>query len=154
MLLAHDYHMSKTEITVNETDKRLEITQFIFIDDLEKALESVGNPFQHLGTAKEVDTADSLVQLYLDQNLSITQGKSNPGSQLEFVGKEISADLTGLFVYLTQDLDLTSSEDFSVTNTILIDQFDDQVNLIYFVHQNGDKDYFVLDESNTTKQLD
>lgn len=152
--IAHDYHMGKTEITVNETDKRLEITQFIFIDDLEKALSIQGSPFQNLGTSKELQTADSLVLSYFSQHLEISYGNTKSSSQLKFVGKEISDDLTGLFIYMTQELDPKSGDDYTVTNTTFLDLFDDQVNLIYFEHQDGSKDYFVLNGSKTTKLVD
>ncbi len=147
--------MGKTEITVNDRSQRLEITQFVFIDDLESAIIELGYPFQHLGTSKELSTADSLIHLYIDTHLSITQGKSSTNQQLQFVGKEISDDLTGLFIYFTQEIDPNSdTSSYIVTNTTLIEQFDDQVNLIYFTYANGAKDYFVLNRKSSTKIVD
>ena len=153
LFVCHDYHMGKTEISVNIEDKRIEITQFLFIDDLEKALETKGNPFQNLGTKKELATADSLIFLYLDHNIKISKGKQYPKA-LNFVGKEISEDLSGMFIYLTQEIDIKSKNPYTVTNTLFTELFDDQVNLVYFEHHTGEKDYFVLDSNQNSKILD
>lgn len=153
LFFSHDYHMGKTEISVNESSKRLEITQFLFIDDLENALQFDGHNFQNLGTKKELQTADSLILHYLSENIIITNG-SKTIQPLRFVGKEISEDLTGMFIYLTQEIETKSKQTYSIKNTVFHELFDDQVNLIYFDHKNGKKDYFVLDSNQNTKTLD
>jgi hypothetical protein len=64
----HQFHISKTDVTFKPTEKTLQITMHIFIDDLEKSLEKQGVSKIYIGTEKEKQEANSLIIKYLQSN--------------------------------------------------------------------------------------
>jgi len=125
-LPAHDFHASITQIDVNADTKRLEVAVKLFTDDLEAAIQPMGQPPLHLGTTKEHERTATLLAAYLQRHLAL-QLNGRPVS-LKYIGKENEADATWCY------LESEPTGSFSVltaTNTLLLSQFDDQVNIIH-----------------------
>ncbi len=147
---SHDYHVSKCEITFNSEKARLEICQFMFLDDLEYAFEHSGYDTQHLCTELEKESADSILTKYIANKMLIKVGSDT--ISLNLLGKEISNDLSAVNVYLYSD-SITTTSSFDFESSILLELFDDQNNMVYWTSGSGKKSYFVLNSDKTNIQL-
>ncbi|MCB0278122.1 MAG: hypothetical protein KDD94_01375 [Calditrichaeota bacterium] len=123
----HPFHVSVCEITHSRSEQSLQITQRIFLDDLEKTLNSRFN--LHLDLLKEANhhVLDSLMIDYLGANLKIyVDSKIRKTSYLGFEIENKEA----MWVYL--EIPAISKMDLiEVQNSILLEMFDDQVNLVH-----------------------
>ena len=95
----HPFHVSTTEINHNATDKTLEISCRIFIDDFEACLSKQYHTKADLTAASAKTAMDSLVKKYLGSHLQIkADGKTGEMKYLGFEKQEESA-----YVYLEID---------------------------------------------------
>ncbi len=122
----HDFHASITQIDVNAETGRLEVAVKLFTDDLETAVQPAGQPALHIGTPKEHLRTEALLADHLRRHL-LLQVDGRPAI-LRFLGKETEADAT--WCYLESDA-IGSFKSLTVTNTLLLTQFEDQVNIIH-----------------------
>lgn len=125
----HDFHMSKTEVNYNASDRTMEVSLHIFIDDLESAiLQDVGDSL-FFATSKEHPQADQYIANYLNNHFIIeVDGQAIP---LTYLGKEESPDLLAFWCYL-EGVDVPTPNSVSLSNDVLTEVFDDQQNMVVF----------------------
>lgn len=129
----HPFHVSVVEIEHNATDKTLEISCKIFTDDFEKVLEQNYKTKVDLINPPGKAAMDSLVKKYILSHLSIrVNGK--PVS-LKYVGFENESEAA--YGYFEID-NIASVSKIELTNSILFDKFDDQMNIMH-VKVNGNR---------------
>ena len=135
---AHDFHVSRTMMDYNEESKRLELTLYVFIDDLEIALKEseLGDELQ-IGTRNESLEADTAIYTYITEHVNISQ-QSN--IHLNWVGKEMSEDMYALWIYLESE-PLDAPLPLKITHTLLMDIYDDQQNILKYVGPSFSKHY-------------
>ncbi len=127
-IMTHDFHVSRTEIHFNDAEEILECSAHIFIDDLEQALQSYTVLPLYIGTEKENEKADSLIQIYLKDHFSLDTGGEFLTSS--WVGKEITEDLSAIWIYYYFPWD--GKGELRCRNDILMEIFDDQKNMIEY----------------------
>jgi hypothetical protein len=131
---SHEFYVSLTEIRYNTESARLEISIRMFPDDLDRAiLHTYGIP-THLATELEDPEDDTLLIRYLQQHFSI-RCEGDP-VVLNYLGKEPEAD--AVWCYLESD-PLEKPEMLEVRNTLLTDEFEDQVNIIQVYYLDWNK---------------
>ena len=140
----HDFHLSKCEIEYSETEDALQISISLFIDDLELALQQQGHDSLRICTKKEAPEAEQLILSYLDKYLRFTIDNQNV--QLEWVGKEVSEDLSAVWCYL-QISSIEPKKNISITNEVLMELFEDQQNLVKLKYSKDKKSFFLFDKS-------
>ena len=91
----HKFYVSVTQIDYVPNKKRIEITHRIFIDDLEKALESKYNKKVYLTSSKELPEAETLIKNYLKENIKISINKKP--QNIEFLAREVEGDVLILY---------------------------------------------------------
>lgn len=126
----HPFHVSTTEINHNAKDNTLEITCRIFTDDFEAILEKnykTKVDLTHTPDAAKANT-NKIVSDYIVKHLQI-KADGKPVS-LSYLGFEIDNDAVA--VYLEVD-NIPSVKKVDVNNSILYDQFDDQVEIIHVI---------------------
>lgn len=127
LLLAplHDFHSSITQIDYDQESKSLQVTIRLFSDDLSAALVKAGAPEMELGTASEPPEANEYIESYLQERLKLTVN----GKLVSFfyLGKEAQLDATWCYVEVEKVGNVRKLE---ITNTLLLDDFDDQTNLV------------------------
>ena len=124
----HPFHVSVTEISYNNSNKHLEISVRIFADDLENALEKYARTRFDLIDSLNDPSAQKILEMYLKKNFIVKQhGKL---TELNFLGSEIDEDV--IWSYL-ESSPVKNPETIWVSNTLLLDLFDDQVNLVHLV---------------------
>ena len=132
----HAIHMSVCEITYNTDTHGLEMTFKLFTNDVEQALEAEGTEKLYLGEKNERKEADRYLGRYLEKNVKIQV--NNKSVVWKYIGKEVETDAIWLYAEATE---IPPLKTVSITNTLLIQIFDDQANM---VHIKTDKEKRVL----------
>ncbi|MDX1409171.1 MAG: DUF6702 family protein [Saprospiraceae bacterium] len=140
---AHDFHVSRCEIHYHPAQKRLRISQQIFLDDFEAALKKVATDTTlRIGMPGEHPSADSLITAYLGRKFSV-QAHQQP-MPFTLMGKELSEDLTAIWLYLEIPVD-HDPETLTVEFGVLFELFSDQKNILSFQVDAGRPQIFLLD---------
>ncbi len=136
--MAHQFYISICEMDHNPDTHTLEITFKIFTDDLEQALEAQGTGKLHLGADRESEGADRYISRYLEQHVSI----EIDGRILEakYLGRETESEVTWCYSEIG---DVPSISTVTVINTLLIEIFEDQTNMVH-IKANGQKKSMLL----------
>ena len=144
----HPFYISVCQIDYNSDADTLEMSFRIFIDDLELALESMGTGRLRLGTEQEAEKADEYIGRYLDRHIELEVN----GLPVEaaFLGKEVDTD--AIWCYL-EIVDVTVLDSLSIKNTLLLETFEDQVNLVH-VKANDQKKSLVFNRLQISETLD
>lgn len=147
---AHDYHWSNCTIEHNIHDETLQISIHLFIDDLEEALRRQGADDLFICTTKEAEGAETYVFRYLQQKFKLdVNGKS---VELEWIGKEITDDLSGVWCYLLVS-DIQQLEQLDLAYTVLMEIYEDQKNVLEVIQPKRSKGYFIFSRSNSFEQF-
>lgn len=121
----HPLHLSVSEIFHNPETESLEITQRLFVDDLEEALRHFSKRRIDVLNPQSPEAFAEVLQQYLDHNFQLQlNGKAIKPS---YIGYEIEND--ALWVYLEVPK-VRKLKEIAVQNTIFFEMFDDQTNLI------------------------
>lgn len=123
---AHPFYVTICQIDHNPTTRSLEITFRFFTDDLERALEDQADTRLFLGTERELEATDRHFFDYLTSHVDVATDAGPV--QFRYVGKEVEPDLTWGYVEVP---DVSTPSRISVTNRILLEQFDSQTNIIH-----------------------
>ena len=147
---AHEFHMSKCQIDYNEQEKALQISLHLFIDDLEDALKQGGGKPIHLCSEKETADAEEQLYAYLQSNFLLEVNEQ--AVSYNFIGKEQSEDLIGVWVYL-EVTEVENLKDFSITNQLLVETFEDQKNITSVSVPPAQQKYFILQKGKTQESI-
>ncbi|SDL79925.1 hypothetical protein SAMN04488034_11241 [Salinimicrobium catena] len=122
---AHKFYVSATDIEYNEENRSLQIISYVFVDDLEKLLQTRYSEELFLLKEGEHESADQYVEKYFRDKLMISvDGKPQTFS---YIGKEYDKDQ--LLVYLEVE-QVKPFKNISVENGILTDLFPEQKNVV------------------------
>ena len=145
---AHDFHVSVCQIEFDQKSKALEISHRIFLDDLEETLKFWSNDpgIDVLEPVNQHEFQEMLGEYILEKFNVLANGKSR---ELNYLGSEIEDDVMYCYVEIPGIKKLKSIE---VTNTILMDLYTDQVNIIHIIHNNETKS-LKLDRNQRTDLL-
>ena len=138
---SHKFYVSLVQIEFNQETEAVEITMKIFTDDLEYAISGSQKPYG-LGAENEPLEADSVLYFYIRNNFSITIN-GQPYTP-NYIGKEVEMDVTWIY---TEILGIESVRTVEVSNLMLTELFDDQVNLVN-VKYLGQKKGMLLNRNN------
>lgn len=122
----HPIHVSVTDIEFDEKDKALEIMMRVFIDDLETTMRKHENkPDLDILNPKGT-TLDKLMGDYIQGNFQVAlDGKVQ---KLNYLGHERDGDV---FVFYIEAANIKNWKQINVRNTVLVETFDDQSNLVH-----------------------
>lgn len=137
----HEFHVSKGMVEFKVEKSEVQISLNIFIDDLEIALKSKGIDSLYIGTEKEAIDADTSIEKYLSQVFQVEINQSGMGKS-QFIGKEISEDLTSIWCYMRIPITEPIKE-LRVKNSILLETFEDQKNITSIVGPESAKSSFM-----------
>lgn len=97
----------------------------VFMDDIEKALNTDYNIDMKISTKNEIKNANSYYVKYLNEKLKIKINQIDVN--FRFIGKEYEGDL--VFFYLEID-NIKSLETLEIKNTLLVQYFENQQNIV------------------------
>lgn len=139
--------MAIYQINYAPEKKMLQITTRIFVDDLDKALEKKYNKKFFLGTNKETAESVDLLKKYLAENFYLkVDGQSKA---MNFLSKEMDGDV--LVCYLNAK-EISKIKTIEVNNSILIESFPEQQNIVHINAFNVKKS-FLFTETSTKEVL-
>ena len=142
MATLHPFHVSVCDVVVNREAKAVQISQRIFLDDLELALNNSYGMRLLIDDETTSARRDSLIDLYLQEHLKVlVDGKTKTAN---YLGSEFEED--GIWCYI-EIKGVKKVKEVQVKSTILYGEFDDQANIVHF--SMGDYEKSVkLDEKN------
>ena len=126
LAFVHPMYISISQINHNQQNESIELTMKIFVDDLMEAIEREKGVKLYLGEAKEHPKSDSIINTYIREHLDIHVNESLV--DMNFLGWELEQD--ALWCYL-EGLEIPSISSMNIRNTILMDQFDTQTNIVH-----------------------
>ena len=131
----HAFHTSITEMRYNPKQKSFEISLRVFTDDLEKTL-SINNQNKKF-VIEDTDKNDTFIEQYVRKHFAITTPK-NQKLNYQYVGKEKEGDATWIYLEMPVNEAIKGSK---IQNSVLMDSFDDQTNIINIFLNNDKKSY-------------
>ena len=137
MLRVHDFHTSLAEVEYNTSSKAFEVSLRIFTDDLETAL-SQRSGLKNLSLDK-TKKHDVLIEAYIQDNFYLLNPK-NQKVTISFYGKELETDITWVFFEIPLK---KYKPGYKLRNSILIEQFNDQVNFVNLKYKGKKKSYLL-----------
>jgi len=141
----HEYHVAICEIT--QKKNKLQFTQKIFIDDLEKAIEKHQSIRLLLGNVSQHPKAKDIIGNYLLKRWQIqVAGKK---LNLSFIGYELENEQ--VFAYLETACP-SKIKAIQVSYPLLTDIYNDQSNLVHF-NILGKKKSIYLNAGSTTETV-
>jgi hypothetical protein len=143
----HKFYMAIYQINYVPEKKMLQVTSRIFVDDLNKTLERKYNKKFFFGTDKETVESIDLLKKYLYDNFNIKV--NGQYKTMNFLSKEMDGDV--LVCYLNVK-DISKINAIEIYNSILIDCFAEQQNIVH-VTAFGTKKSFLFTESSTKQVL-
>jgi len=135
----HKFYLSNTYIEFNSQNRAIEITSKIFTDDLEHAIEAQCSRYHSL--YPQTPEVFELVKKYIGENLILQVAGRNV--VVNFLGYSVDNDMTTLFL----EGNYFDPISVIVNNTILLELFSDQQNIVE-VRWNGQskREYFSKDK--------
>lgn len=125
--LFHPFHVSICEIELDTKTKALQISERVFLDDLEETLHKVYNVRLDVVSPENKHLRDSLIKDYILTHLIITiDGKQHKRA---YLGHEIEKDV--LWCYI-EYYGVKKMKRLSITNTIFFEVYEDQNTLVHF----------------------
>jgi hypothetical protein len=124
----HPYHVSVVEMEHNPKEKTLEVSCKIFTDDFENALVKNFKRKIDLTRPAEKAAMDSMVKKYVLNHLQL-RVNDRPVA-LAYVGFETEKEATYAYVQVEN---VAAVKKVSLTNSLLYDLFNDEVNIMHLV---------------------
>ena len=132
--LFHPFHVSVCEIELDTETKALQISEHVFLDDLEETINKLYGVRMDIVNPENKQLRDSLVQDYLLSHLIVTvDGKQRKRA---YLGHEIEKD--ALWCYI-EYYGIKKMKTLRITNTMFFDMYDDQNTLIHVKHNGTTK---------------
>jgi len=148
--VVHDFHLSKCIAKYSESDSTLQVSIHIFLDDFEKVLSKDLDENLFLCTDKENSEAEEIVSIYLEKTVQFyLNGEKLP---MNYLGKEISNDLAAVWCYLEVPISRCSGT-LEMSNTILLETFDDQRNITSIQLSENNKEHFMFERGAETGSI-
>lgn len=140
----HPFHVSVCDVDFKEESKSIQVSQRIFLDDLEKALNEKYDINIAIDDMSTEAYRDSIIQVYLFETLNlIIDGKVR---NRNYIGNEIEED--AMWCYIEYE-GIKKFETLEMTNRVLLETFDDQANIVHFSYGESEKSV-KLDKLNFT----
>lgn len=143
-VLLHPFYISLTDIRYNAQGQNLEIAQKIFWDDLEVALsESSGAKVDFLNPSEPEKLNKIASEYVLSANAVTVNGQK---IELKYLGYEIEEDAAWFYLETGK---IPFPKSVSIKNTVLLNQFDGQQNIVNFYLDKKPKSLILYKDSET-----
>lgn len=142
----HKFYVSVTEIEYNEKAESLQIISRVFIDDFEDLLKKRYDQNILLGE-EETAGVESYIKKYLEQKLQIEVNSDSV--EINYLGKEYENDMVILYLEV---LNVNEFRTIQVKNTVLMDLYEEQKNLIHVEYRKKIKS-LILTSGNEADKL-
>ena len=122
----HAFHVSVCEIEFDAREQQLEISHRIFLDDLEIGLTDWSSEKVDVLNPSDPKLLDQMIGKYLSENTNYTlNGKEVKAT---YLGSEREEGVMYCYQVIT---DVKKVKTLKVTNSLLMETYDDQINIIH-----------------------
>lgn len=128
---AHALHVCLVEAHYRPETKLLEITTKVFTDDLELALGQRTRQSLRLTTPQDLETYAGLISRWLKDHLQWRTDSLPTPLAVDYLGAEMNQEAVFIYSQVPVPSGFTS---LNVSCTVLLEQYDDQVNIISVHH--------------------
>ena len=145
----HPFYLSLTEIRFNSSSKKIEVAQKIFWDDLETALGRHFNENIDFLNPEDQSKLDSQIRRYLlTHNQVLVNGKL---LTLNYLGYEVEEDAAWFYL---ESSETEAPKTVEVKNTILLDDFNGQQNIVHIYNQSKSPRSLLLGKGEATGKIE
>lgn len=134
----HKYYVGLTEIEYIPKKNDVQIIVSVFIDDLEKEMDSLTNKTLNIGTKQENPEIKSEYINYLKNHFSIKINQTE--IDYNYIGEEYEGNIAKFYLEIE---DVHSFKSIEISNTILFQTFPNQKNIIKFKNEDYNKTLFL-----------
>lgn len=139
--VTHDLHLCKTDIRYKPAQQAIQITIHSFIDDTEAALKLREDLPYKFFESTEHPATDSILMTYYEEHLNIKV--NGAPAAMSLLGKEQSDDIQGVYSYI-EIYEVTELSSLEISNTILMDLFSDQRNILSVMQDDDRKAFHIF----------
>lgn len=132
----HSFHSSLAEMNYNNKSKSFQVVLKLFADDTEAALTKFSGLSYSVGGLGKNRNPDAVLSAYLNEHFVLT--KKSKKSTIQYIGKEVSVDMVTVYFEIPFNDNL---KNYTLSNTIMLDLFDDQSNIINLQKDNKNKSF-------------
>jgi len=143
----HEFYLSVTDINYIEEEKSLQIISRVFTDDFEDVLNKRYNKNFKLIPKFEVEEIDHYIEKYIKSKFILKT--NNTELNLNYLGRKYVDDMVYLFIEVEN---VQNFQSLTVENSILIDLYSTQKNMIHFKSADFKKS-FILEKDITKKSI-
>lgn len=122
----HKYYLSVTDIVYNKEQRSLQIITRLFYDDLEDVLRERYKEGLRVDETSNQEELDLYIKKYVNSKLIITV--NGEAKTLSYLGKEYEDDYVVCYIEITG---VPSIETLEIENTVLMDAFTEQKNMVH-----------------------
>lgn len=144
----HKFYVGVFQVDYKSDKKAFQITSRVFIDDIEKALETKHKMKLYLATNKEIKESDDLVASYFREKFKIAV--NNKDQKMIFLAKEYEDDVLICYYKINH---VGKIKSLNIYNTTLTDQFSEQQNLLH-TNINGNKKSLLFTNTNIQQKVE
>ncbi len=137
----HKYYISLIKVEYKKESKSIQITMRIFIDDLQKTINTTYNKKFELALPSEATEIDSIINDYITDKFIVKI--NNTEKPYSYLGKEYEDDVVYLYLELKNIETINSIE---IKNNMLMKIFPDQKNIIKLNINNTKKTFFLTNQ--------
>ncbi len=124
--IAHKYYLSVTDIGYNKEEASLQIITRLFYDDLEDVLRERYDEGLTVDATSDQEELDMYIKKYLKRKIKIAVNGEE--KTLSYLGKEYEDDYVVCYIEIT---DVPSIQTLELENTLLMDAFTEQKNMVH-----------------------
>jgi len=143
----HKYYLSVTDMEYNKEAESIQIITRLFYDDLEDVLRERYDKTIIVDATSDQEILDLYIKKYLKKKFRITVNEEE--KILSFLGKAYEDDYVVCYLEIK---DVPSIQTIEIGNTLLMDVFTEQKNIIH-THILGEKKSLLLVDGNTKAVL-
>ena len=139
---AHKYYFSVTQADYDVKSKSLKMVTRVFYDDLEKVFQERYDKTIKVDKTYDQEKLDAYIQKYFNSKFIVSvNGKVQ---KLSYIGHKDEVDYVVCFVEVKN---ITNPQSIEIENTLLMDMFPDQKNVIHLQVGNTKKSYLLNKEN-------
>ncbi|MCK5823450.1 MAG: hypothetical protein KAG95_05560, partial [Bacteroidales bacterium] len=139
LAMLHPIHFSVTNIDFNKNKKSFDISLKIFTDDLENAINKNYGKKLNLSKDNQSDETNEFINKYINSNFSIIVDNKRMNKKKFFL-KDVKFNDNSTWIYYEYK-NIKKIKTVSIKNSILMDIFNDQTNLIIFKYLDYQKGF-------------
>ena len=151
----HPVHVSVTTIEVNLDSSQVMVQVKLFTDDFQRLVGNINETELKLGTKEENPDANKYMVNYITNRLFVEL--NDKPIDLSFSDRKMNEE--SIWIVMKGVLDKSKKEKCNLTsakveNTILLDLYDDQSNLVIFSQGNGTEKGYMMSIVNLRQEID